>query len=74
MSGICLSLILVVWDVRKLSVTHSGGLRCQGSVCHSFWRFGMSGICLSLILAVLDVMDLSVTNFGGFGCQGSVCH
>ena len=74
MSGICLSLILVVWDVRKLSVTHSGGLRCQGSVCHSFWRFGMSGICLSLILAVWNVRNLSVTNLGSLGCYESVCH
>jgi lipid-A-disaccharide synthase-like uncharacterized protein len=74
MSGICLSLTLAVWDVRDLSVTHFGGLGCQRSVCHSFWRFGMLGICLSLIFAVWDVRDLSVTHSGGLGCQGSICH
>ena len=62
MWGICLSLNLVVWDVRDLSLTHSGGFWCQVSVLHSFWRFGMWGIYLS------------VNHSGGLGCRGSVCH
>ena len=59
MSGICLSLVLAVWNDRHLSVTHSGGLGCQGFVCHSFWQFGIPGIWMCFIICLgLDTLIL----------------